>query len=480
MKSRRFLFMLVVAALVAGALAAGRASSAPPAPAPSAAVAPGAAAIGPSTTAWFCPGLPTALEHRSARVTFANIADATAEVVVTDLADKGKATQVAFSVPPNSVVTKTRDQLGGPGSITVEWFGGRLLVEEGITGARALDVAPCATRTSAHWYFAAGTTPRGVQQWIVIDNPYASDAKVDVTLRTSSGVRRPDALQGLDIARRSREIIAVHDIAVRQDRVAVAIDAESGSVVAAQSLVYTAAAGTPGVALSLGSPTAGTDWTFAGGVAQPSTNAWVAIANVGGADAQVDVQATGEASKRALAPTMVAVAEDDVAWVQLGQCSAAAGKGCVPILDGERYSLDVQSEQRVSIVAQVFTRFGDVPDVVGTVTSPGAVAPARSWAFARSRVNGERATTLSVFNPQAGPAVVSVALVHDGEEQRPRSLQRVTVPPGRQITLTVVGGSNRSSTIDAALTIDSNSPVFVERSIVATYEVVRSVGVVVG
>ena len=477
MKSRRFLFMLLGAALVAGALAAGRASSAPTAPAPSAPVAPGAAALGPSTTAWFCPGLPPALDHRSARVTFANVGDATAEVVVTDLSDKGKPTQVAFSVPRNSVVTKTRDQLGGAGSLTVEWFGGRLLVEEGITAAGALDITPCATRTSAHWYFAAGTTPRGVQQWVVIDNPYASDAKVDVTLRTSSGVRRPDALQGLDIARRSREIIAVHDIAVRQDRVAVAIDAEVGSVVAAQSLVYTSAAGSPGVALSLGSPTAGTDWTFAGGVSQPSTNAWVAIANVGGADAQVDVQATGESSKRALAPTTVPVAEDDVVWVQLGQCAAAAGKGCVPIPDGERYSLDVQSEQSVSIVAQVLTRFGNAPDVVGTVTSPGAVAPASSWAFARTRVDGERSTTLSIFNPEAHAAVVSIGLVHNGTVQHPRSLQRVTVPPGRQITLTVVGGP-RPSKIDAALTIDSSSPVFVERSIVATDEAVRSVGVV--
>jgi hypothetical protein len=479
MRSRRLLFIVVIAALVAAALAAGRATNAPTSPAPSPSAAPGAAALGPSTTAWFCPGLPTALGHRSARVTFANVADATAEVVVTDLADKGAPTQVAFSVRPNSVVTKTRDQLGGPGSLTVESFGGRLLVEEGTTGSRALDLTPCATRTSAHWYFAAGTTPRGVQQWVVIENPYASDAKVDVTLRTSSGVRRPDALQGLDIARRSRVIIAVHDIAVRQDRVAVAIDTEVGSVVAAQSLVYTAAAGTPGVAISLGSPTAGTDWTFAGGLAQPSTNAWVAIANVGGADAQVDVQATGESTKRALAPTIVSVAEDDVAWVQLGHCAAAAGKGCIPIPDGERYSLDVQSEQSVSIVAQVLTRFDDAPDLVGTVTSPGAVAPARSWAFALSRVNGERATTLSVFNPEADPAVVSIGLVHDGTVKRPRSLQRVTVPPGREITLTVVGGP-RPSTIDAALTIDSTTPIFVERSIVVRDEAVRSVGVVVG
>ena len=67
-----------------------------------------------SSTVWFCPGLPPALPHRPARVTFANVGGAEADVVVTDLADKGSATQVTFQVPADTVVTKTRDQLGRP------------------------------------------------------------------------------------------------------------------------------------------------------------------------------------------------------------------------------------------------------------------------------------------------------------------------------------------------------------------------------
>ncbi|MDP9333811.1 MAG: DUF5719 family protein [Actinomycetota bacterium] len=478
MRSPRFLFVLLLSALVAAALAAGRASSAPPQPA-NVKVAPSAAVLARSGTVWFCPGLPPALAHASARVTFANIGDSTADVVVTDLADNGAVTHVTIRVAADSVLTKARDQLGGAGALTVESFGGRVLVEEGIEGPQALDTTPCATESSAHWYFAAGTTPRGVQQWLVIDNPYASDAKVDVTLRTSSGVHRPGALQSLDIARRSREVVAIHDISVREDRVAVAIDAEVGSVVAAQTLVYTTAAGTPGVALSLGSPTAAADWTFAGGVAEPGSTAVLAIANVGPDAAQVDVQATAESSKQPLAPVNLTVAQDDVAWVQLGQCVAASGKACVNIAAGVRYSLVVRSEQNVSIVAQTLTRFDDAPDIVGTVTAPGLFAPARGWAFARSRVNGERSTTLSLFNPGADAAVVGVGLVHDGRVERPSALQRVTVPPGRAVTVTVVGG-RQPSRFDAALTINASEPIFVERSIVATEEAASSVGVVVG
>ena len=46
--------------------------------------------------------------------------------------------------------------------------------------------------------------------------------------------------------------------------------------------------------------------------------------------------------------------------------------------------------QNVSIVAQTVSRFGATGTVIGTVTAPGGVAPARSWAFARSRATREK------------------------------------------------------------------------------------------
>ncbi len=478
MKSRRFVFVVIVALLVGGAIAAGTASSASRRPSLVPAVGPSAAVVAPSNAVWFCPGLPPALPHDAGRVTFANLGAATADVVVTDLADNGNPTQASVEVPSNSVLTRTRDQLGGPGALTVETFGGRVVVEEGIEG-RVLETTPCASETSTHWYFAAGSTPRGVQQWLVLDNPYASDAKVDVTLRTSSGVLRPGTLQGLDVARRSREVVSIHDVAVRQDRVAVAVDTEVGAVVAAQTIVYTPTAGTPGVALSLGAPTTATDWTFAGATARPGATALVAIANVGNDDAQVDVQATAESTKQALAPVTVAVAQDAVTWVTLGRCSAANARSCIAIPDGVRYSLDVRSEQNVSIVAQTLTRYDDAPTAVGVVTSAGATVPARAWAFARSRVQGEQSTELSFFNPSAGPAVVSVGLVHGGRVDRPAALARVRVPPGRAVTVVVVGG-RKPATFDAALTIDASVPVYVERSIIAAGDAANSVGAVVG
>ncbi len=480
MRSRRFLFVLLLGVLLAAALVAGRASSVPPAPDPNA--APMAAAISQPSGVWFCPGLPPTLPHAAGRVTFSNIGDSGADVVITDLSDKGRATQVTIQLAANTVVTRTRDQLGTPGALTVETFGGRVLVEEGLNAAHALETTPCATQTSTHWYFAAGSTPRGVEQWLVIDNPYASDAKVDVTLRTNSGVLRPDAIQSLDISRRSRAVIPIHNLAVRKDRVAVEVAASLGSVVAAQTIVDTAISGTPGVALSLGSPVSANEWTFAGATAEPKSNAIVAIANVSGDDAHVDVQATAQTSKQALASASITLAPDDVMWLLLGACTAptkppASGTGCVTVPNGVSYSLDVRAEQNVAIVAQTLTRFANSPTVVGTVTSPGGVEPAVDWAFARSRVDGERSTSLSLFNPGAAPAVANVGLAHNGKVDKPGALQKVTVPPGRAVTVVVI--ARKTAAPDAALVISASQPIFVERTILATDEASTAVGIVV-
>src|SRR5205085_2580641 len=74
MRSRRFLFVVIVGVLLVAALVAGHASD-PGAPAttPGTPTAPGAAVVAQTSPVWFCPGLPSALPHALGRVTFANI-----------------------------------------------------------------------------------------------------------------------------------------------------------------------------------------------------------------------------------------------------------------------------------------------------------------------------------------------------------------------------------------------------------------------
>jgi hypothetical protein len=472
-KSRRVGFAAALVVVIATAVAIGNAQT----PAPAALSAPEAGVVGAAPgEVWFCPGLPPAVSAADARVTFANTGTTPAELAVTVLADKGKASHRNITVAASSVLTPRRAELGPAGALTIETFGGPVLVEEGVDGPSGIDMSPCATQTATQWHFAAGTTVRGVQQWLVIENPYASDAKVDVTLRTSGGLRRPEGLQGFDIARRSRAVVPIHDHAVRDDRVAVEVEARIGSIVAAQTLVFGADAGGPGIALTLGAPAASDHWVAADGATVAGATGWVAISNDGVDDAQVAVQAVQE-NGEAVAPVMLGLAQDEVTWVQVGNCPQNTDE-CVPVPAGARYSIDVRSDRGVPVVAQTITRSRPGGDGVGAATTLGATRPAAHWGFATSRVGGQRSTMLAFVNPLAQPAHVRVALVREGRVDHPESVQAVTVPPGRRVTVSIVGP--RTPPHDAAVIVDSSGPVFVERSMTGAADVSRSSGIPLG
>ncbi len=467
MRTRRALFVMVLLALLVLATAIGNADSNPREPATETVSAAEVRALD-SQYVWFCPGLPTTgrVPADQTLVTFSNTGDQPADVVVTLSPDEGKPTSSSFEVAPFTVVTRDRPSLGPPGGLTVETFGGAVVVEEGIDGANGIDISPCATRSAAEWQFAAGTTPRGIQQWLVVLNPYASDAKIDVTIRTNNGVRRPDQLQAFDVPRHSRRVIPIHDAAVREDRVAVEVNASTGRVVAAQTLVFTGDIGTPAVAQAIGAPGASDRWTFAAGSRIDGANTWIAIANVGDDETQVDVQALPE-DNQPVTPVSINVAQDDVIWVQLGACGGNVTT-CVPIPDGVRYALTVSADRETPIVAQVLERQD------GAATSFGPRDPAPTWLFGLHRVSTERESTLAFFNPFAAEVRVDVTMIHDGVEERPEQLQGVVVPPGRRSTVGIAG---RKSEGEWAIVVRASGPIGVERDMYGANDASRSVGV---
>jgi hypothetical protein len=414
-------------------------------------------------------------------VTISNVGDAPADVVVRVLPDTGQRSETTFTVGASSVATKPRGELGPAGALTIEAFGGRIAIEEGIDGRAGTDVTPCATQGAAQWNFAAGLTPRGAQQWLVLENPFASDAKVDVTLRTSGGVRQPERLQSFDVRRRSRAVIALHDIAVREDRVAVQVDARAGRVVAAQTLVFTSDAGLPGIATTLGTPTSSDRWLFADGATANDATTRLAIANIGAADADVDVDVQILPENDQVVPAVtLSVAQDEVVWAQVGGCAPAGGAdNCVPAPANVPYAIDVHTEGGGTIVAQTLTRGAENSAQPGAATSLGSPQPARSWVFARDRVDRERSTTLAILNPLTQPARVDVSVLHDGRVEHPEGVQGITIPPNHRASVRIVAGP-RPSAAPRALVVDASAPVIVERSIVGAADVSQSLGIAVG
>ncbi len=472
------LFVLVLVALVVVAIAAGNASARKSSP-------PAATTEGANNGVWFCPGLPAAIQHDAGWLTVANLGTEVADVAVTDLPDTGDVTHTSFAVAPQSTLVRRRIAFGPPGALTVESFGGQVVVEEGADATHAVAAAPCASAAGAHAYFAAGTTPRGVQQTLAIENPYASDAKVDVTLRTASGARRPDRLHALDVPRRSRTLVSLDSIAVREGRVAVQVDATLGAVAVTQTLAFGPETGTPGVTTALGALAPSDHWDFAGDVSAAPVASVIAVANVGSDDAQVDVQGIVDGKNvNAVAPVAMTVPQDTVGWLQVGGCPAgAATKGaspCLAVPAGVSAAIAIDAEQHVPIVAESLSRF-DTTGTHGVEGLLGGTAPARTWVFPRARVGGTTATTtLSITNPGATPAVVSVALVHGGRRDNPKALQQVTVRPGTRVTLSVLGGKGVAFRGEAAMVVGSTQPVFAEQVVVATDDLFRSGGIAIG
>jgi hypothetical protein len=470
MNARRWALVAVIIAVVAIAASAGSATAHKM---PAVATPANAASIDPDApgSVWFCPGPPDASMLAADTITVANVGATAATIVTTARPDhEAPPMQRSFTVAPYARVERTRKSLGPLGALTVESFGGEVAVEENLSSPNQVAGGPCATNAARHWYFAAGTTPRATHQWLIIDDPYATDAKVNVTIRTSDGTLRPDNLQALDIGRRTRVVVAIDKYAVLKERVAVQVDADPqlGRVVASQMLQ--APNGT--VAGTVGTPTTSDHWIFPGPRTAPDRTTWVAITNPGITDARVTVLPV-TSTNNVVAPVSVSVAPDAIVWVQIGACTrAGAAKDCANVASGVRYALDVRADEGAQVVAQIIERG---PNILAA--SLGVITPATTWILPVSGVDaGEVSTRLSIFNGQASRATVNIALQRHGAVVKDPALQNIVIPPGRGVEVVVAVPSTRPSTIF----LTSDIPVAVDRRISATGDAAVSPGIPVG
>lgn len=489
-RRRAPILILVVVALAAGALA-GHAHLQGSSRAPSPVYAAEGSSRHAISTAWYCPGLPASFPTGAQTVTLSNLGATDADAVVTIHPDDGSATiSRTVSVPHDTVRTFDRGSLlsvsvpkvsgkNAPkplpaGPIVVEPFSPDVVVSAGLESDTALSVVPCATTASTEWQFAAGTTVRGVSQWLVLDDPFSSDARVDVTLRTDSGLLLLPALQGIDVPGRSRVVIPIHDQAVRQARVAVEVHATVGQVVAAQTIDFGSESGRPGVATALGALGASSRWSFVDGQAVANSQQWVALTDLSQIDANVDVQGL-TASKAIVQPVVLTVPSGTVSWVQIGGCGRTA-KNCLAVPTGSGFELTVQSDAKVQIVAQTLSRFSKPKTALGATTSMGSTTAARQWVIARTRALDEQSTSISLVNPGVPAAHVDVEVVYDGVVERPASLQHLTIPSLARVVLPA-GAAGVARHDDAAVVVRSDEPIFAESTIYAKRDATRAPGI---
>jgi hypothetical protein len=342
-------------------------------------------------------------------------------------------------------------------SVVVEVMGGQAVVAHALTANDDVATEPCARSASGDWYFAAGTTLKGAQQYLVLFDPFGDDAIVDLTFLTDEGVQQPDDYQGLSVPRRSRVTIPVHDAVPRQRNVAIHVHARTGRVVAERSEFFdgTASEGEiahRGVGLSAGEQAARNSWQLPHGTTTDGAGTVVGVANFGSrpTTAEIGVLLEGGDGAATLAPQTVDVPARGVASVEVGTTVPA----------GTRYSVSVASRDAEGegepLVAGILETWPDSSESTGVGAAPGSSRLARRWVIALPGDDLHGAIT--VVNPGTAPATAGLLVFEAGDTTGPASAPERAIDAGSigVFDLDAVGAAG-----DHVLVVTSDQPVAV-------------------
>jgi hypothetical protein len=421
--------LLAVAAIVVGLVAADRAGHHTSTSIRAAASAVSGPSLPPAnaiSSTWFCAeGTSNATGRAAETIIVANLArrPVTATITVltgTDHAPRSRSVHLAAlaqqRVTVSSIVADAE-----PGVI-VEVPSGTVAVEHELQRGSATTLAACARQASASWYFSAGDTSRGAEDWLALFNPFGDDAIVDLTFLTPDGVQAPGPAQALVVPRRSRVSVAVHDLVRRENPLAVQIHARTGRLVAEQSLFYDGTNGPSGLTTAPGATGSASRWTIPTGVGDIGTTSNVAIANFANVGTTVNVSVALDGS-RALPPQRVTVPSMGVVQVALSQ----------RVPPGSGFSVAVDAGRHHPVVVELLEQWAPPATVSGAATTFGSTVQAKQWAFATGRVDDTGDAQLVAVNVSKRSLTVELRAYTGGDPNSPSSALAQAVGPGKRV-----------------------------------------------
>lgn len=341
--------------------------------------------------------------------------------------------------------------------VMVEILDGEGVVEQVARHPVGDAVAPCATTTSTTWYFADGITEDGTLEELILTNPYAGTAVVDLRFVTTAGQRSPQPLQGLVLNPRSTSVVRLGDeYAPDEPVVAVALEATAGQFVAGRAQHYLGG-GRLGFTLSLGAPAPDDEWWFADGEVGPGITQVVSIYNPTADEVVADVVPLGlplDASP--LEPIEVRVPAGAVSSLDLG------GLGILP--EG-RHGLLVSSVGQPSLVVErAITRPAGDFVVTAVVMGVHRASPSTRWYAA---VGADQATpaALVVANTAGVEATVTVSDLGPGGALALPGLADLVLPASGVLAVDLPDGLQ-----GRPLMVEADVPIVVERSLIRRAE----------
>jgi hypothetical protein len=443
-----------------------------------AAVAPAEGSLG---STWYCAagsatGDPAGVAEQM--LVIANLTDGALDVDVTVFVPEGEPVVTSVPVPPDGrTPVRVSDVVKAQwASVVVEARGGRVAVEQVLTGPLGRTVSPCATRPSTTWYFPAGTTRAGTQEYIALFNPFPDEASVDITLETEEGARTPTAFQGFVVPGSSVRVVDIGSSAEGEvgatlaDRVAATVRARNGRIVAEQLLTSDGTATrvedeagtvvdegltTKGIAAAVGAPAGAPSWVFpAVPVPAPGVRASIAVMNPTDRDTDVQIQVFLDE------PEVNGSVEPFALSIPPGRTEVRNLFEDARIKEGVGGWALVQSSDGVPVVAQMLEE-GVAPAPPGLTTSMGSPVVAGSWVLPAGSVADLAGTSLTVVNPAAvGDARVRLIGRAQGREELLAGGD-IVIPAGRRISIDMAA-DGRGIT-DLVVEVVGDAPVVVSR-----------------
>ena len=419
---------------------------------------PYASHLTPLTTTWYCPGVPTSDDTVGGDIVIANVTDIARNGSITLLGTDGaQPITQPITVPPRDSLVFDVDAAMTPSFVSsyvsafVELDGGEGMVEQRAIHPAGDAVASCTTQTSTTWYFADGFTASSSIEQLILTNPMAATANVDITFVTADRVANPPAFQGRSIAPRSVQAISIAESGLRSESViAVKVTTTAGRIIVGRAQHYLGG-GRSGFTLTLGSPVVSDQLWFSNGVNDTGVTEQYLLYNPTDQAASVDVLVLG-----------IGIPED---FVEPEPISIPAGRvatfdmsSVVGLPEGPHAMVFSTLAQPAIVAERVLTEpteNGVSTSVVMGMTSEYVVT---RW-FVPIGVDAATDDALVVQNLDGVDATVTVKAVGPAGAVAVTGLEAVELPSSAIIRIPLTD----SSVFGQALVVESTQRIFVER-----------------
>jgi hypothetical protein len=329
--------------------------------------------------------------------------------------------------------------------------------------------ARCSDRASSHWYFAAGASTLGVDERLLIYNPFPDEAVVKVTFLTTLGEDAKGNLAKVPVSAKSFTVIRVNDFIRLERSLGVRIDAKRGRVVAWRMMYDDPDGGPSGTQLSLGAAATSETWFFPEGGVGAGVEERISLVNPNEEEASVTVSLSSDdriIQPEGLVEIKVAPGESRTVDIGAGLTGAERDLGGVSVI--------VQSRNDVGIVAERTIRY-DTSQIVGSASELGATRSADGWWLPPATLH-PTTDIVVIMNPGSVPATIDLEIVfRRGASKTPGALRGRELPPGGRLKIGIGRWTRLETTM---IRVTSSAPVVAER--VSYSEVPNDVGAIMG